>query len=320
MLDILIPMYNNEEYIKACIESIKNQTFKDFKVYIIDDGSKDNSFMAASTYADERFVIKRRENKGVSSTRQELLDISSGEYIMFIDSDDYLPDNYVLEKMFNKFIETDSDIIISGISKNVNGKIVNNRILDQSEETVGTKQALEDLFYIKYNGPTLLGTIFKRKVFKDIKFVPGIIYEDAEIMYKIILNAKKITYFNINSYVYNIRENSIMRKQISCNNMILLDISNIIKNEIIKVYPELEEAAIYSLVNNSLELLRLKVLSPQKFDDKKKIISEIKKYKSNILNNPHSRKGKKIQVIAASLGELPYKMLILLYVRILKKY
>ena len=134
-----------------------------------------------------------------------------------------------------------------------------------------------------------------------------------------MLNSNKITYYNIPTYVYIIKDDSIMRTAFAEKNMILIKISNDILEDIKKNYPELEEAAIYSLINNMLELLRLKVLSNHNYDDKKQIIKEIRKYKKNILNNPNSRKGKKIQVAVASLGEFWYKMLMILYVRILHK-
>jgi hypothetical protein len=238
---------------------------------------------------------------------------------MFIDSDDYLYEDTTLEKMINTIKQEQSDILISTIVKKLDNKTIINRDCDGAILTVDNKKALEDLFYIRYNGPSLIASIFKRKVFENVKFVPGIIYEDAEIVYKLMLNSNKITYYNIPTYVYIIKDDSIMRTAFAEKNMVLIKISNDILEDIKKNYPELEEAAIYSLINNMLELLRLKVLSNHNYDDKKQIIKEIRKYKKNILNNPNSRKGKKIQVAVASLGEFWYKMLMVLYVRILHK-
>lgn len=321
MIDILIPLYKNETYIKDCIESIKKQTYKNYHVYIIDDGSPDNSYNVVKELIkdDSRFSITTRENRGVSTTRQELIDLSTNEYIMFIDSDDYLYEDTTLEKMINTIKQEQSDILISTIVKKLDNKTIINRDCDGTILTVDNKKALEDLFYIRYNGPSLIASIFKRKVFENVKFVTGIIYEDAEIVYKLMLNSNKITYYNIPTYVYIIKDDSIMRTAFAEKNMILIKISNDILEDIKKNYPELEEAAIYSLINNMLELLRLKVLSNHNYDDKEQIIKEIRKYKKNILNNPNSRKGKKIQVAVASLGEFWYKMLMVLYVRILHK-
>ena len=321
MIDILIPLYKNETYIKDCIESIKKQTYKNYHVYIIDDGSPDNSYNIVKELIkdDSRFSITTRENRGVSTTRQELIDLSTNEYIMFIDSDDYLYEDTTLEKMINTIKQEQSDILISTIIKKLDNKTIINRDCDGTILTVDNKKALEDLFYIRYNGPSLIASIFKRKVFENVKFVPGIIYEDAEIVYKLMLNSNKITYYNIPTYVYIIKDDSIMRTAFAEKNMVLIKISNDILEDIKKNYPELEEAAIYSLINNMLELLRLKVLSNHNYDDKKQIIKEIRKYKKNILNNSNSRKGKKIQVAVASLGEFWYKMLMVLYVRILHK-
>lgn len=322
MLDILIPLYKNENYIKDCINSIKNQTFEDYTVYILDDGSPDNSFSIAQDIInnDPRFILKTRPNKGVSITRQELIDMSSQSLIMFIDSDDYLYENTTLEKMINKMQEENSDIIISTIIKKIDNKIIMNRPADETVTTVNQEQALKDLFYIKYNGPSLIASIFKREQFENEKFKAGIIYEDADLVYRLMLHANRITYYNIISYVYVIKNDSIMRTAFSEKNMVLLDISRNIVEEINKKYPHLKQAAIYSLVNNALELLRLKVLSNGKYDDQKQIIKEIRKYKKNILDNPNSRRGKIIQVRVASLGEFWFKILMIIYVRVLHKF
>ena len=171
MIDILIPLYRNETYIKDCIESIKKQTFKDYHVYIIDDGSPDNSYNVVKELIknDSRFSITTRENKGVSTTRQELIDLSTNEYIMFIDSDDYLYEDTTLEKMINTIKQEQSDILISTIVKKLDNKTIINRDCDGAILTVDNKKALEDLFYIRYNGPSLIASIFKRKVFENVK-------------------------------------------------------------------------------------------------------------------------------------------------------
>ena len=95
---IVIPVYNSEKYIGRCIESILNQTFQDFELLIINDGSKDNSKEIIKEYKSkypDKITFINQENKGVSTTRNEAIKIANGKYIMFIDNDDYIDNDYI---------------------------------------------------------------------------------------------------------------------------------------------------------------------------------------------------------------------------------
>lgn len=112
LVTIVIASYNNSKYINHCIETVVNQTYKNIEIIIIDDGSTDNTKRVCRNYlADTRVTFIEKQNGGLSSSRQLGLDKAKGEYISFIDADDYLEDNYV-ENMLNKLISEDSDICI----------------------------------------------------------------------------------------------------------------------------------------------------------------------------------------------------------------
>lgn len=323
MIDILIPLYNNEKYIEQCIKSIKEQDADNFNVYIINDGSTDTSLQKAldAINKDERFTIISRDNKGVSITRQELIELSTSDYITFIDSDDYLYGKDALRKMIETRKKENSDIVICNILKKINNKLINNRCLDEEIKTIDNIKALENLLYIKHDGATFCGALFKKELFNNIKFKPDVLYEDMDVIYKIIDKAKRITYYNTPVYVYRIKkENSIMRSSFSEKNMNLINISKNIISYIKENHPELEDAAIYTFNNNCLELLRLKVLTKKGFDDKGKLIEEIRKNKSNIINDINSSKGKIIQTKIAAKGEFYFKILMFAYVKLLHKY
>ena len=111
-ISIIIPVYNGEKYIEKCLDSIKNQTFKDYEVLIINDGSKDNTKKLIEKYLnDKRFKLFNRTNHGIGASRNFGLDESSGEYICFIDSDDYVDKKY-LEKLYNKILKENLDIVV----------------------------------------------------------------------------------------------------------------------------------------------------------------------------------------------------------------
>ena len=319
MLDILIPMYNCENYIKQCIDSIINQTYIDFNVYIINDCSTDKSYeiLKKISSKDKRiFIINNNKNEGIATTRQKLLDISNGEDIMFIDADDYLMNNECLEKLYKIYKEKNADIIMSSIVLMKNNKIkINN---NEKLLLLDKKEALNDLLYIKNGGATLSGKIFKRKLFNDIYFPKGKIYEDTAVLYKIYSKINSLIIYNIPFYVYRIRNDSTMRTKMDNKNMILIEFSENIVQFINTNYPELHSASVYTIINNCMELLRLKSLS-KKFDDRRVIHKTIRKYIKEYSKDKNISLKKKIQVIIAYNNELLFKIMVLIHDVVLKR-
>ena len=136
-ISIIIPVYNAEKYLKICVDSILNQTFKDFELILIDDGSSDTSKEICEQYIklDNRVKVIEQSNKGVSVARNNGLENSCGEYIMFCDSDDWIEEE-CLENLYYKFIQDkNTDIIFSGIYKDFyfNDKKIMNKIEGISE-------------------------------------------------------------------------------------------------------------------------------------------------------------------------------------------
>lgn len=138
---IIIPIYNKELYIKKCVDSITAQTFGDFEVIIINDGSTDNSEHILNSISDSRFKIVSISNGGVSNARNVGLNYASGQYILFIDADDYIDDNYC-ESIRKSILEYDSELLIFGLKK------------------------IYDTNNVKYITPSTSG-IIKDKLFRD---------------------------------------------------------------------------------------------------------------------------------------------------------
>ena len=114
MLSIIIPVYNTEEYLRPCLDSILSQSFADYEVLLIDDGSSDESGRICDEYAqkDSRILVFHKENGGVSSARNRGIDNARGEYIVFVDSDDLVTDGYLKHLM-----ESDADMVVTGLCK-----------------------------------------------------------------------------------------------------------------------------------------------------------------------------------------------------------
>ena len=138
-ISIIVPVYNVEKLLSKCVDSILNQNFKDFELLLIDDGSKDKSGLICEEYAkkDSRISVYHKTNGGLSSARNYGIEHALGEFITFIDSDDYV-DKSMLEILYNNMIENDVDLSITGVRDIYDGKtsidVDREKLLLNSEE------------------------------------------------------------------------------------------------------------------------------------------------------------------------------------------
>lgn len=181
---IIIPVYNSEKYIGRCLDSVISQSYTDFKILVVNDGSKDNSQQIINEYKSkypEKIILIEQENKGVAVTRNESIKKAMGKYIMFIDNDDFIDKDYI--KTYISTIEKgDYDAVIGGYRRpDENGKIVRTLPLKESE-------------WAKFMIMTPWAKIFKKQylIDNDIEFLKNNIGEDIYFNLKAMLLSKKI--------------------------------------------------------------------------------------------------------------------------------
>ena len=203
MISIIVPVYNAELYLDRCIKSILNQTYREFELILIDDGSTDSSLSICKNYAsqDSRIVIISKKNEGAGLARNEGLKIANGDYIGFVDSDDYIsPDMY--REMYRKAIENDADIVQCGYLKvDEKDKIITksnyqNKIINKGElcfKEYCKRKNIDNYSPCK---------IFKRKILEDIYFGNYCYSEDAYFIIQAFLNCKKLVVISSNYYYY----------------------------------------------------------------------------------------------------------------------
>lgn len=208
VISIVVPVYNVEIYLDKCIKSIVGQSYRNLEIILVDDGSTDNSLNICNFWIDkdERIKIIHKKNGGLSSARNAGIDIATGDYIAFVDSDDYI-DNEFVAKLLNKMLETDSDIVCCGYYEIINGeRNISNKKLICGEYT--KKEALEML--IKWDIQDYAwNKLYRRSLFENIRYPEGRNYEDMATTYKIFLKANKVTVIGEKLYNYLIRKGSI---------------------------------------------------------------------------------------------------------------
>lgn len=186
-ISVIVPVYNGEDYIDKCIRLILNQTYKNFELIIINDGSTDKTMDIIKKYKDDRIKVYSQCNKGAGAARNLGLCIAEGEYICFIDCDDIISDNY-LQQMIKMCKNYNADIATCAYEKKykINNKT---KILNKSE-------GLKYLIALPEKIPmSVIGKIFTRDIIANIRFDENNHFEDIEFSTKTFLNANKVVYY-----------------------------------------------------------------------------------------------------------------------------
>jgi len=209
-ISIIVPVYNVEKYISKTIISLQKQSFHDFEVLVIDDGSLDESIKIAKTLTkdDKRFLFFTKKNGGLSDARNFGLDVSKGKYIAFLDSDDYFEPDF-LKKMHLQIVKDEADICICDFRLvTESGQTLSVQSTNISEIITGEDALRKNLKADGINSG-MSNKLYKSNLFKDIRFPLGMYYEDYATTFKLFLSSKKITFVNKVLFNYVQREGSI---------------------------------------------------------------------------------------------------------------
>lgn len=202
-VSMIVPVYNVERYLRRCLDSIMGQTYKNIEVIVIDDGSSDSSGVICDEYkSDIRFHIIHQKNKGISETRNRALKLISGDYILFVDSDDYI-EKYLVENVLKSMKDNKVDVVIfsnyevspTGIKKFTNEfekEHIDISQLDTNE--IYRLVMMDKILNVMWN------KMYKSSLWDGMEFPVGYNYEDLFIQPSLLMKAKKMVY--IHQYLY----------------------------------------------------------------------------------------------------------------------
>lgn len=201
LLSVIIPVYNVKPYLEKCVESIVDQTYHNLQIILVDDGSTDGSQTICDELAqkDSRIVVIHKENGGQSTARNVGMDRAKGDYIAFVDSDDWLERN-MYEVLINQLEAHDADLVAcsfyecKGDEKKAVGDSKNISVFN-TEEIFINKNQLRFLVWNK---------VFRRSFVEKLRFVPGQVYEDFHFCRQVFLKTKKLIYLDVPFYDYRI--------------------------------------------------------------------------------------------------------------------
>ena len=202
MISVIMLTYNRESMVGRAIESILNQTYRDFEYIIVDNGSDDRSGEIADAYAakDPRIKVLHIEKSNIGTGRNTGLDAATGEYITFIDDDDTAePD--MLEFLYGLAKEQDADISLSGSMKEVNGEFLPNCMFDEKLVMTPEEAVITLLKRKKYNA-AMPSKLMRREIFDKIRFRTEGKYDDITVVYKYFAEAKKVVAYGLPKYCF----------------------------------------------------------------------------------------------------------------------
>lgn len=215
-ISVIVPVYNTQDYLKECIDSVLNQSLADFELICIDDGSTDGSLKILKDYEkkDGRIKVISQKNRGLGASRNVGLRMAQGEYVLFLDSDDYLRDD-ALENLYNMAVYHDLDLIFFKIVNfnNRTGRQSHSEYFDMKflkgivgDDVFNWTNVKDSIFDISV---TATSKLFKRDLISDIEFPEGLLFEDNLFFTKVIFKAKRAYFYDDYFYYRRIRPDSI---------------------------------------------------------------------------------------------------------------
>lgn len=319
LISIIVPVYKVEKYLEKCVNSILKQTYTNLEIILVDDGSPDKCGQLCDELAktDDRIKVFHKENGGLSDARNYGVERANGEYIGFVDSDDYIHE-CMYEELYKAIKKSGTSIAECGVTR------VYKNTLRPHYEGEDYFLVLDREGYLKeyLENKRLYGSawckLIHRDLAKKIKFPTGKIYEDAFYTLELLKTVDKYTLISGNYYYYYIRENSITTRSFSSKNMDYIEIMNEIEDYTLANFPIFKEQllvrltfAYISIFNQLLEVDNYKRKSEYKI-----LKNKLKDNYFKVLSNKKAPKNLKAAMFLLSANERLYKFMLSKY----KKY
>ena len=318
LLSVIMPVYNVEKTLSRAIESILNQSFSNLELILVNDGSTDKSSEICEEYAlkDKRISIINKKNGGLSSARNEGLKNTKGDFVTFIDSDDYLDLN-TYQLFHEKLLQEKIDLYIFNVCRIRNNK---EEILDSIEKKVeGSEEIIKSFFIYKGIDFYAWNKIYKKELFDGLIYPENTLYEDIVTSYRIGQRAQKAYVTDKVGYYYIDNPESIVNSQFNPKQYDNVSQREILLNNILKDYPNLSLYALDKLLDGFLST-GYKIGSSIKNETTSKYLKLIRKdiseNKKLMKKNPFSSKAK---LVALKLLEVNINVYTFLYRKVLKK-
>lgn len=283
-VSIIVPVYNVELYIEDCLNSLLNQTYSNYEIILINDGSTDNSIEICSKYSDKKIKIFNQNNKGVSIARNVGISLATGQYIMFVDADDMVFENYI-ENLITSIEETNTDMVVCGYTKEKTELVNKKNSQEIKGEIINANTMLENMMANNLQEGYLWNKIFKKSIINDnsLEFKEGVnVWEDLYFVIEYLSKSNKIFAINEKLYYYRTREGSAVNRKETATDLVgkikilelIMKNYNLIINS--KNYYGIKRMYITVLLKYLLQIKKNKEFIKEKLSKVKKIKKDVK--------------------------------------------
>lgn len=282
VVSILIPAYNVAEYLSQCLDSVVNQTYSNLQVIVVDDGSKDETWKVAIQYADKYSYVEvhHQDNVGVATTRNTLLSLAKGDYVLFVDSDDWIEYDMV-DRMLNTLLQSKCDIAVCGNFKELKGVSTICPVVNTEYVFTGTENIIKEFLFHKELNGSLWNKIVPRKFYDGLTFRTDIWYGEDCLFFWQALNrgVNKIYFMSDCFYHYRMNEQSISHEKFNFKKMTGHEVWKQINDDVQIKWPSLSNLSKSAYAVSDMWLLYYAALSNYKIDD------NIRSYQKNVRKN-----------------------------------
>lgn len=307
LISIVVPIYNVGKYLKRCIESVINQSYKNLQIILVDDGSTDGSGEICDTYAqnDSRIEVIHKKNGGLSEARNVGIDVAVGEYIAFIDSDDWIRSDYV-EALKRAIDIGKTKISACAYLKTFQKTITENKDnicrISNCMEIWNINEAYQHLFLNRRIDNSACAKLYARDLFKNIRYPVGKLYEDQFVTYKLFHISQGVTFINSQMYFYFDRPGSIQNEQFTDKKMDELEAATGCVEFIHENYPYLKEEVHCRYISSCFHIL-FAIKDTKKFQ--KEILfleTAIKQYRKDMVFGKNINRKVRVGCLCSYLG------------------
>lgn len=303
LISLIVPCYKVEKYLPKCIDSLLSQTYSNLEIWLVDDGSPDNCGKICDEYAakDNRIKVIHKENGGLADARNVAIDQATGEWIVFVDSDDFVSKDYI-EILYGLVERNRCKVGIAWLHAFNEGTEPSFQQPDYQEMVFSSMQGIEKMFYQELFDTSAWCKIYHRSLFEDgIRYPYGLIYEDLHTTYRLFLKADKVAFCNKIIYFYLLRKNSIEGQPFNVHKL----------DSALKIVESIESYS--NELKNVEKAVRCRLLSfcfhillemPDKYDDnrKKNLINYVRKNRLRVLWDMRARKKARVAALLSFFG------------------
>lgn len=303
LVSIIVPVYNIEDYIEDCIQSIVAQDYTDKELILVDDGSTDSSAQVCDKYRETYPWIKviHKTNGGLSSARNCGIEGASGDYLLFVDGDDYIHEQH-LSLLIGVMNTYQADIVVCDFEKIYSKTRLNPNIEENSNiKFYEGLEGAQALLYQNKMTTSAWGKLYHRGLFKDIQFPIGKLHEDVGTIYKVFFRAEKVVYVPWKLYGYVQHSQSIVHSEFSPKKMDYIELTKEMVSLVEQKYPSVACAA-YSRHFSACFQVMAMIPKGEYKAERQRLIGEIKKYRGVVLKDIRARYKNRVAALLSYIN------------------